>query len=112
MSDTIEYIKGDTLDIPMTFTENDLPMNLTGYHVFFTVKKQLSDSDANAKIKLECSIADAVNGLVNIPFISDPTQNMEPGAYFYDIRLKYGSVVMSALYGTFRLYDNTLDTLP
>lgn len=111
-SDTLDYIKGDTIDIPMNFTEDNLAMNLTGYHVYFTVKKQLSDSDANAKIKVECTITDAVNGLVSIPFSSDPTATMEPGAYFYDIRLKYSGVIMSAKSGTFRLYDNTLDTLP
>ena len=91
---SFEIIRGDTVSLNMTFTDDDnAPIDLTGYTIFFTVKKDMNDTDAQAVIAVNTTTGDAT-GKVTIDLTSDDTDVTE-GAYHYDLQLVKGSIVES-----------------
>lgn len=99
-----EIIQGDDETFEITFKdENALPINITGYTVFFTLKKKL-DSDATddeASIKVSVtSHTDAVNGETSVSLTNDQTSALEARRYYYDFQLKDTSnKIASTKYG-------------
>ena len=87
---------GDDYNIQLTV--NDLagvPVNITGYKFWFTVKTSFSDLDANAIFQFVTTVGDNANdvALSGICFISVPaavTKLIAAGSYFYDIQQKAG----------------------
>lgn len=68
--------------------ENQDPIDITGWTIYFTLKKSLTDSDDDALIKKDVtSHIDAVNGLSEIILLNTDT-DITPGKYYYDIQIK------------------------
>lgn len=88
----------DDVVFEITFTDVDgEPIDLTGATVFFTVKKRLSDVDADAVIEKEITVFDAPEtGVAELALDTDDT-NIVATSYFYDIQLKdtNGKIVSS-----------------
>ena len=87
-----EIIQGDDHAIQVTFTdENGAVINITGYTVFFTMKKRpdedADDSDAPIK-KTVTSHSDPTNGETIIYLTSAETAVLEARRYVYDLQLK------------------------
>lgn len=97
----ITVVRGDTHTIHLNIKANDLPLDLTGAIVFFTVKQDLNDPDSAAQIaKTISDFDDPESGEVNIILDEDDTNRV--GEYYYDIQIKQGSTgVVSSKRGKF-----------
>jgi hypothetical protein len=107
-SATINIIKGDTATFTLTFKDADgVAINITGSEVFFTVKENKEDTDAEALITKDViSHTDPVNGITQIDLSSAQTDIVE-GVYLYDIQIKYASGdIHSITYGDFRVVSD------
>ena len=80
-------IKGTTPSYELEFTEDEVAIDITGWTIYFTVKENITDSDANAKInKKITSHTDAENGKSLITLTKIET-NLE-GTYHYSLDYK------------------------
>lgn len=92
-NDTI--FRGDTVVIQMTITEDDIPMNLTGYSVWFTMKKVITDADAatgaiQKTVGSGIVLLDTVNGLIEITIApGDTAPNDGVQKYEADVQIKH-----------------------
>lgn len=83
----LEYTRGDDISIPIQIVdENDLPLDISDWTVFFTVKQKLSDVDDDAKIKKTItSHTDPTNGETQIA-LSRSDSNLI-GSYLFDLQV-------------------------
>lgn len=86
-----EIVRGDNENIEVTFTDNDtnLPINITGYTVYFTVnmtKDSIDDEDAVIKKDIT-DHTDPTNGKTLIQLTSTDTA-IAIGKYHYDVQYK------------------------
>jgi hypothetical protein len=83
--------RGQTYSATVTITEDGIAKNISGYTLFFTVKKNTNDLDGD---DVGAQIAKTITGHVTpasgITMISLTTSDttMNPGTYIYDIKLK------------------------
>lgn len=83
----LSIIKNTDNSIKITFTEDGIPLSLTGYTILFTVKKQCdlkSDDDENALITKE--IVGTVSHETILTLTNEDT-NIPAGEYYWDLRL-------------------------
>jgi hypothetical protein len=98
-----EIIRGDSTSIEVEVTdENGAPIDLTDTEVFFTAKKSLRDPDNKAVLSKEVSTGDT-EGIVEINFTAEETDNLKPRSYWWDIQLEKGGVINSTKKQLFRL---------
>lgn len=85
----IELIEERDNDITLTVTNSDnTAYNLTGHSVYFMVKNDVSDLDADAVIDASVtSISNPTLGIVTIP-INYTKSNVSTGNYFYEVVMK------------------------
>jgi hypothetical protein len=89
--------------IVMNFKNADgSPANITGWKVFFTVKKNLNDADALAVInKTISAFTIPANGVCPIP-LTTTDMALDAGVYYYDVKhLDTASNQATDLYGSF-----------
>lgn len=99
----LSVYRGDDKYWNLNFTDSSgSAIDLTGSTIFFTVKKNRSDSDTNALIKKDVtSHLDAVNGKSRISLTNSDTA-IDVGTYFFDIQLvDNASNVTTVVAGTF-----------
>lgn len=88
------YIRGDSRTLTINVFQSDgvTPFNLTGCEVFFTVNANsnpTADTDASAVIALKTSTFSApTTGIATLTITNAITQDISPGAYYYDVQLK------------------------
>lgn len=81
----LSVIRKTTHTYTLTFTRNGVVQNITGWTIFFTVKKNTSLIDTSASIsKTITAHTDAVNGISQISLSSSDT-DIPQGTYVYDI---------------------------
>jgi hypothetical protein len=94
----IKRVKGDnySLDIQIT-NEDDEAIDLTDCTVFFTVKRNIQDTDAEALISVDItSHTSPTTGETSIPLTS--TQTDIVGEFFYDVKIKtLGGTITSVI---------------
>lgn len=85
----MEVKKGDTKPLTLYFTnENKTAIAITGWTIFFTVKKEIDDIDDDAVIKKTITNhTDPENGKSELKLSSSDT-NIDSGNYLYDIQIK------------------------
>ena len=72
----------------MQFKKDGIPVDITDWIVFFTLKENMNDTDDNAKIKKTIiTHEDATNGKSLIQLSSTDT-DLTPKSYYYDIKVK------------------------
>jgi len=80
--------RGDDQDLALEFTENDVVKDITGWTIYFTLKKNIDDPDASAVLKKDITThTDPTQGKTEIPILNAETDALE-GIYFYDIQYK------------------------
>ena len=95
---SLSIIRGDTASIEVQITQDGTPINITGYTVFFTAKKNLSDSDASAAIKKDItSHSDPVNGKTLVSLAPADTSSLAIGNYHWDLQLKSGAGAITSV---------------
>jgi len=90
ISQELELVQGDSKTYVFTFTEDDLPIDVTGWEILFTLKTNYTDLDASAILQKDYTApsgADATAGIIK--FSLTPTNtNITLGEYYYDFKVK------------------------
>jgi len=94
----IKRIKGDTYSIDLTIqTALGEAVDLTGATVFFTVKRNIQDTDAKALIsKTVTSFTSPTTGDVAITLTANDVDYV--GEFYYDIKVKFTSGIISSVF--------------
>lgn len=102
MNDLTIY-RGDDKDFTIHFKDAvDADVDITGWKVYFTVKKNESDVDVDAVITKDItSHTDPTGGDTKISLVGADTEDLA-GNYYYDIQVKKtGGTVFTIVKGTF-----------
>lgn len=98
--------RGDTIVIEGTVSQGGVPVNLTGYSIWFTAKKAITDAD-NATGAIQktvgagVEIVDAPNGQIRITLApSDTATITQTTTYQCDVQLKAAGVTSTPDKGT------------
>lgn len=85
----ITIFRGDTFPITLTFTTDaGVAIDITGYTVYFTVKRLQEDTDASAVIaKTITTHSYPTNGITSFILTAAETKVLR-GSYYYDIQIK------------------------
>lgn len=83
----LEITRGDDFTVGITIKDDDgNAIDITGWTFYLTVKKELSDSDADALIQEKVtSHTDPTNGKTEFELSSDQT-DVNSDTYYYDIQ--------------------------
>jgi len=103
--------KNCTKAYELIFTKNGVAKNITDWTIYFVVKKNFSDSDAQAKInKKVTNHSDPTNGKTLIQLTASDT-NLTPGQYYYSMDYKDDEGNTDVLFsGKLKIRDVTLDS--
>lgn len=105
----ISTYKGDTLGIDLQVNNEDgTGFDLTGSTVYFTAKKEINDTDADAVIAYETTtdFSSTTTGLVEIT-IPATTMDALDGCYVYDIQVKFSdNTIFTPLTGVLVVKDD------
>ena len=86
----LKLVRGDTFDWVLTFKKAGIPIDITGWKVFFTIKLVTAykeDNDDNSTIyKKTYDITNGTSGQVELLIIPEESTKFEPGNYKYDIQ--------------------------
>ncbi len=85
MSNTksLEFFRRSTPSYEAVFTKDDVPIDITGWKIYLTIKESQEDTDANAKLNKSISThTDATNGKSLITLTSTET-DIVVGNYYY-----------------------------
>lgn len=87
----LQTYRGDDIDIGLNFTDTEcVPIDITGWTLFFTMKHTKDDSDAKALLMLNIlpnEISDPTNGQAVFHLRNADTEKYN-GSYWYDIQVK------------------------
>ncbi|MCX5727094.1 MAG: hypothetical protein NT030_08045 [Candidatus Saganbacteria bacterium] len=106
-------VRGDTFSRTIYVTENDAVVNITGWSIFFSLKKnwQLPNSEASLS-KIITSHTNPSHGETVLELLPADTQNLDPMDYDFDIQILTDTgEVFTVLRGKFTLeWDVTMGT--
>lgn len=84
--DLSPLVRGDDWSIKLTITENNSPVNITGYTYWFTLKSNIDSSDpGELQVSIVASGANATNGIVYIT-VPHASTNITAQTYNYDVQ--------------------------
>ena len=100
---TLRIYEGDS--DTLTITIGTGTTDITNYTVYFTVKSNIDDTDAQAIINKDIiSHSDPLVGETQISILPADTKDETPGNYVYDIRYDDGTgAITTILNGTFKI---------
>jgi len=88
----LSLIRGNSKNYKLSFqTTSGSPVDITGYTVFFTVKKSVNQTDDEAVISKTVTNHTNPTGGVTLIEITTTESNIPPGVYLYDIGYSIGS---------------------
>jgi hypothetical protein len=104
MSTNYSKFRGDNVTLQLTFKDgNGVAINITGYTVFFTLKRNKYDTDAQASLtKTITTHTNPSQGITTLSLTNTDTASLN-GSYYYDISYKTGA-------GVHKLVDNGVFT--
>jgi hypothetical protein len=86
-NDIVTY-RGDDFSTQLIFRDADgVAINITGWKIFFTVKKNATDTDAMAVISVTIDPTDPTNG-VALVIVSHTVTDALLGLYYYDFKFR------------------------
>lgn len=95
--------RGDSREYTLNFTNsNSDKIDITGWKVFFTLKRYYNYGDDKAAIKKDIETHyDPINGQTKIILLPEDTENLIRGIYYYDIQVKRAEQnILTVLSGT------------
>lgn len=108
-SPTIEIIRGDDVSLNLHFKDSSgVDIDITGYTVFFTVKRKLTDTDAAALLKVDVTThISPATGRTVVSLVNTATDDIFEGTYYYDLQLKDpDGLISSTKRGVFNVVDD------
>ena len=108
----LEVVRNTTKIYELVFTKDGVSQDITDWKVYFTVKSEAKDSDANAVIsKTITSHDDPTNGKTLIELEPADTADLDLGNYYYSMDFKDDEDQEGVLFtGRFRLVKPIRDT--
>ena len=99
--------RGDDFATQLVFADtNNCPIDITGWTIFFTVKRRLEDPDSAAVIALNVTPIDPTCGKTLIT-VSNTVTKAFTGVYFYDFRfINASGGVVTITSGTITFLDH------
>lgn len=102
----LAIIRADTYSFTVTFTDSaGDAINVTGYTISLTCRVKGQDltntsttTDSDAIFTTNATLTDPTNGVVTFAITTTHTDR-QPAVYAYDIQLKTGSTITTAIYG-------------
>lgn len=96
----ITAYRGDDFVLNLLFVSGGIPVNITGFSVFFTLKKKrsLSDSDVGV-VRKTAMIVDADSGKARVTLTNADTYSLL-GLYYFDIECLDADNAIATLDGT------------
>ena len=90
MANLSSLYRGDSREYSLSFTDSQgVKIDITGWKVYFTLKKNAADGDSDASVKKDITEHEApTEGRTKIVLLPKDTDNLEPGEYHYDIQVK------------------------
>lgn len=88
--------QGSDFNMKMTFRQNEVGMDLTGFNIRAQIRKTKLSSTVTASFNTY--IVDAVNGVFMISLPASTSTNIVAGIYVYDVEI-YGNSVTRVLEG-------------
>jgi hypothetical protein len=100
-------IRGDDRTFALEFKKDGVPQDITGWTIFFTLKRSLYDSDNDALIKKTVTVhTDPTNGKTEFSITSAETDSLS-GTYYYDIQYKdTGNKINTVMIGTMNFQED------
>jgi len=85
-----DIYRGDNKSYTLAFTDSaGDPIDITGWKIYFTMKRNPNHSDDQAPIKVDVIVHDdPANGLTSFNLTNAQTYLLMPGTYYYDIQVK------------------------
>ena len=106
----ISITRGDTETISLTFTdENDAALDITGYTIYFTVKKKadITKDDSFSVIQKDVTTHSNPTGGLSEIVLSNVDTAIGEGDYIYDIQTKDSSGnISTVIFGTFSVTND------
>lgn len=95
-----EVIRGDTQTVQIDFTEypDEDPADISSWEFWLTVKKRLTDIDAQAVIQKAPENFSISSGVASVVLSSSDTK-IPVGSYFYDVQVKIGGAIFTPIRG-------------
>jgi len=85
----IKIIRGDDKLIELRFSKDNMPLDITGWKIYFTMKKSKADPDEKAILAKDITEhSDPQNGITQLFLTNVETAEFKRGDYFYDIQAK------------------------
>lgn len=86
----LEIIAGDDVSLDLVFTEKSgEPVDLTGCTVYFTCKRDPSESDDDALLKAQTNVhVDAVAGETKLAIPRSETLDLPQGQFLGDVQIR------------------------
>lgn len=104
---TMKVIRRDDVTFELTFKDSDeAVIDLTTGTVFFTVKTNLTDADADAILAKEIDTFETPETGIMLLNLSRTETDIEPGSYYFDIQLKLDDKVTSSERGKFKVVQD------
>jgi hypothetical protein len=85
----LQINKKDTKTYVLTVKNNGVAVDVSGWHLYFSVKSDFNDTDVSAKLLKDITIpsnVDSQAGICYLPLTSAET-NIDLGEFYYDIKL-------------------------
>ena len=111
---TIPIMKATTVNKSITVYEADsaTPRDITGWTIFFTLKRNIADPDSLAILTKDITVhTDPTNGVSQLALSADDT-DIYPDTYFYDLKFKTAEgeiAVPDDFPGRFEVHDTVTD---
>ena len=84
------FYRGDTKAFNLSFKDSaGAPINITGHELWFTLKRKVTDSDANAVFQKKVVFpanSESEGGIGTLTLDSTETGAIDPGIYHFDIQ--------------------------
>jgi hypothetical protein len=118
-NETVEIVRGDSKTLKRTLksTVNGVAtaVNLTGYTVYVTVKKEYSDTTAVIALDsldvTEVKITSAAEGKIEIYFLPANTKSLDAGTYVWEVRAKKTTSLLTFNIGDFTILNEVNKTV-
>ena len=84
------FYRGDTKAFDLSFKDSaGLPIDITNHELWFTMKGNVTDLDADAAFQKKIVFTDSPEsqqGIGTLTLTSEETGSIDPGTYFFDIQ--------------------------
>ncbi len=112
MTNDIDVYQGDDKKIKLTVTdESGTAIDISSYEIYFTVKKNIDDSDSDAVYSFDMGVGtDGEDGVITFWIERADTSGLDAGTYVYDIQWKdTDSKVKTLIVGDFNVKKEVTD---